>query len=55
VGGCGQVLSCQALNVTAFQGSVSSGAYPVLKAPERALGLVDEAEWVDRWQNPARP
>jgi hypothetical protein len=37
-GGCGHVLSCQTLNVTASRGPDSDGACLVLKASRRVLG-----------------
>jgi hypothetical protein len=50
-GTCGHVLSCQALNVAAFQGPGSSGAYPVLNGPGRVPSRGsqgDETDWADR-------
>jgi hypothetical protein len=55
-GACGHVLSYHTLNVTAFRGPGSRGAYPVLKSPERGwreLGCVlsrgdNDLPWADR-------
>jgi hypothetical protein len=51
VSACGHVLLCQSLNAVASRGPGSSGAYPVLKAPEcgcweprRVLSQGDEAD-----------